>query len=243
MDSDFEDVEEDTADSGWPIYFSPPSPVRTTRCYRRVVTLHDIAATTLEALILYLYTGNLYFKPIQSYRPQFEKGSTNVYDYEGLKGKPMTSPKSMYRAADKMDLEDLKCRSENVYLSQITKHNIIEELFSEFVSNYQDLIDKLVVRLRTSFWGSTTQQRLQEKVEKIVSGEMPHAGAALQQLLSQVNAERPLRPGSLPEVLDPLPLNDIHDNPAAIRTLPRAFRDPSRRVSFARTAVSIQPEP
>lgn len=134
--------------------------------------------------------------------------------------------------------------SPNLSRSKLLSLPTLSLRLTSLYSRYQDLIDKLVVRLRTNFWGSTTQQRLQEKVEKIVCGEMPHAGAALQQLLCQVNAERPMRPPAVPhKVLDPLPLNDIHDNPTIIRTLPRAFVDPSRRVSFARTAVSIQPEP
>lgn len=72
-------------------------------------------------------------------------------------------------------------------------------------------------------------------------GEIPHAGPALQRLLSQLTVEFPARlPGAAPQTLAPLRFND--DDADVIFSLPRGNKDPSRHVSFARTSTGNRAE-
>ncbi|KAJ7159561.1 hypothetical protein C8R46DRAFT_814906, partial [Mycena filopes] len=93
----------------------------------RVIVLKDTAFTTWKALIYYLYTRRVNFRPLKSEGPQ-EANST-------VKG-PTCSPKSMYRLADKLGLEDLQGLALTAISSRLSETNILEEVFSSFTSVY-----------------------------------------------------------------------------------------------------------
>ncbi|KAJ6459647.1 hypothetical protein C8R45DRAFT_766046, partial [Mycena sanguinolenta] len=91
----------------------------------RVIVLKDTAFRTWKALLYYLYTRRVNFSPLKSEGPT-ELAATG----------PMCSPKSMYRLADKLGLEELRALALASITSRLSEENILEEVFSFFTSMY-----------------------------------------------------------------------------------------------------------
>ncbi|KAI0769671.1 hypothetical protein BD413DRAFT_477311 [Trametes elegans] len=94
----------------------------------RIVFLDDIAYKTWKVFIAYAYLGDqkLTFAPLKS------EGKAAA----GW-GKPSgCSPKSMYRLAEKYDIELLRALSIDQIKASLHPHNILQEIFSTFTSLY-----------------------------------------------------------------------------------------------------------
>ncbi|KAF7790011.1 hypothetical protein EIP86_000959 [Pleurotus ostreatoroseus] len=128
-DSDLDSEEEDIADS------QPSEEVNVEQCNEGVVDTSKVKATSqfcLQAVtvIFYLYTEEVAFAPLKSQNVQ----STQSSDPSSLYEAPLCSPKSMYRIADKYDLDELKTKALDDIKAKLTAENIVEELFSTVTS-------------------------------------------------------------------------------------------------------------
>ncbi|KAK7064976.1 hypothetical protein R3P38DRAFT_2827338 [Favolaschia claudopus] len=143
----------------------------------RVFVLKDTAYRTWKALLYYLYTRRINFRPLKS---------------EGLQEEtcigPVCSPKSMYRLADKLGLEELRGLALESISSRLSEHNILQEVFSSFTSTYP-VIQELEVRFLTSNFSEKASEGLKEMTEKICQGEKPYCAETLFKILHELSGK------------------------------------------------------
>ncbi|KAJ6569196.1 hypothetical protein B0H19DRAFT_1065962 [Mycena capillaripes] len=120
-----------------------------------VIVLRDTAFQTWKALLYYLYTRRVNFRPLKSEGPK-----------EVAVIGPTCSPKSMYRLADKLGLEELQALALASISSRLAENNILEEVFSSFTSVYP-VIQELEVGVLTSNFSEKASEGLEEMTEKI----------------------------------------------------------------------------
>lgn len=96
----------------------------------KVAVIKDMAATTFEALLYYMYTGEIDFAPFCSEG----KGDCHVWGERRweMGGRPKVSPKSVYRLADKYDIPELKQLAWEKILEGLDSCDSVEEIFSDF---------------------------------------------------------------------------------------------------------------
>ncbi|KAJ7474208.1 hypothetical protein FB451DRAFT_1248312 [Mycena latifolia] len=143
----------------------------------RVVVLKDTAFRTWKALLYYLYTRRVNFRPLKS---------------EGLKetavSGPTCSPKSMYRLADKLGLEELQALALAAISSRLSEENILQEVFSTFTS-YYPVIQELEVRILTSNFSEKASEGLKEMTQKICDGEKPYCAETLFMIIRKMGSK------------------------------------------------------
>ncbi|KAJ7679676.1 hypothetical protein B0H17DRAFT_1077702 [Mycena rosella] len=137
----------------------------------------DTAFTTWKALLYYLYTRRVNFRPLKSEGPH---GSTV--------NSPTCSPKSMYRLADKLGLEDLQALALASISSRLDEHNILQEVFSSFTSVYP-VIQELEVGVLTANFSEKAAEGLKEMTRKICEGEKPYCGETLFMIIRKMGAK------------------------------------------------------
>ncbi|KAJ7019506.1 hypothetical protein C8F04DRAFT_1392825 [Mycena alexandri] len=145
----------------------------------RVIVLKDTAFKTWKALIYYLYTRRVNFRPLESEGPQ-ETDST-------MRG-PTCSPKSMYRLADKLGLVDLQALALAAISSRLSEANILQEVFSSFTSVYPVIRD-LEVGVLTSNFSDKASERLLEMTQKICDGEKPYCAETLFMIIRKMGGK------------------------------------------------------
>ncbi|EPQ57461.1 hypothetical protein GLOTRDRAFT_137786 [Gloeophyllum trabeum ATCC 11539] len=95
----------------------------------RTVIVKDAAARTYNALLFYLYTGEVTFSHLTSSGKGKDK-SSQPEEYKA----PACSPKSMYRLADKLGMEELRQRALDAIKLDLSLRNIVVEAFSKFTA-------------------------------------------------------------------------------------------------------------
>ncbi|KAF7367700.1 hypothetical protein MSAN_00833800 [Mycena sanguinolenta] len=141
----------------------------------RVIVLKDTAFRTWKALLCYLYTRRVKFAPLKSERGPKELVTTG----------PMCSPKSMYRLADKLGLEELRALALASITSRLSEENILEEVFSFFTSMYP-VIQELEVGVLTSNFSDKATEGLKEMTSKICRGEKPYCAETLLSIMRKM---------------------------------------------------------
>lgn len=149
---------------------APPAP--TSEAQRIFVPVPDIAVTTLRAMLLFIQTGCIEFAALSSrfvdaagYTEDEVEGLPtpgdfvevaidkiptlpNQHTHEGAPASnpsmPIASPKSIYRAACRFGLDELKRISEKAFLEHITPINILPELFSRFSLQHDEIKERLL---------------------------------------------------------------------------------------------------
>ncbi|KAJ7461372.1 hypothetical protein B0H11DRAFT_1923644 [Mycena galericulata] len=142
-----------------------------------VVVLKDTAFKTWKALLYYLYTRRINFRPLKSEGPK-------EMDVEG----PTCSAKSMYRLADKLGLEELQTLALAHISSRLSEDNILEEVFSSFTSVYP-AFQELEVGVLTSNFSEKASEGLKEITKKICKGEKPYCAETLFLLLGKMGGK------------------------------------------------------
>ncbi|KAJ3572389.1 hypothetical protein NP233_g3123 [Leucocoprinus birnbaumii] len=99
--------------------------------------VNGTAYRTMEAYIIFAYTGEIEFEPLgSSKRLEMVRGTRkSSSEVTGC------SPKSMYRFADYAGIPGLKAKAKTGIEKGLTKENIVSELFSSFTSKYDDIIE------------------------------------------------------------------------------------------------------
>ncbi|TFK45535.1 hypothetical protein OE88DRAFT_1669129 [Heliocybe sulcata] len=142
-------------DSCWKSAASP------TIAVGRTVVVKDAALRTFTSLIHYLYTGNINFAPLSSQREEPKNGGPE----SDLKvHAPSCSPKSMYRLADKLDLQPLKNMAFEALRSSLSKKNIVEETFSKFTWLHEEVRD-MEIQALCKLWKSEDGEDVMKKVQ------------------------------------------------------------------------------
>ncbi|KII83733.1 hypothetical protein PLICRDRAFT_439586 [Plicaturopsis crispa FD-325 SS-3] len=85
-------------------------------------------------MVYYLYTSKITFAPLSS-RKTNEVANEKKTDVPCV----VTSPKSMYRLAKKLELNGLCDLAKAEIKSQISEDNIVEEVFSKFTSRHVEI--------------------------------------------------------------------------------------------------------
>ncbi|KAF8198876.1 hypothetical protein K438DRAFT_1823872 [Mycena galopus ATCC 62051] len=140
----------------------------------RVIVLKDTAFKTWRSLLYYLYTRRVNFRPLKSEGP---KETTSIG--------PVCSPKSMYRLADKLGLEDLRALSLAAISSSISEKNLLYEVFSFFTSVYP-AIQELEVEALTSNSSGNPVKGLKEMTDAICRGERPYCAETLFKIVCKI---------------------------------------------------------
>ncbi|SPC63237.1 uncharacterized protein UHOD_06571 [Ustilago sp. UG-2017b] len=137
----------------------------------KFVPISGMAVTTVQAVLLYLQTRHITFGPLESTRRERTKripdgrdesmcveGSVDVkgiqLDQEEasqaqqhlkkFSGMITTSPKSIYRAACKLGLTELKELAYTAINNCITPANVLHELFDDFALKHEEIQQKLL---------------------------------------------------------------------------------------------------
>ncbi|THH29719.1 hypothetical protein EUX98_g4490 [Antrodiella citrinella] len=153
--------------------------------FKHVVVVTDVAATTWCALMFYIYTGKIEFAPLRSEGVEkreefFSKYGRNPFALKAC------SPKSMYRLADIVGLDDLKLLAFEDIQSKLYSTTILTEAFSLFTSRFPQIMEAEVKSVCDLPPTSLVMRRLEEKMSQIVRGDLPCAQAVVMALLKQL---------------------------------------------------------
>ncbi|KAH9915800.1 uncharacterized protein BXZ73DRAFT_17941, partial [Epithele typhae] len=144
------------------------------------ILLPNMAYRTLKACIFYLYTGKVNFLPLKSQGQQDREFSMlTAADCSP----PKCSPKSMYRLAEAYGISDLQGHAYQEIISRLKPENIVEEAFTSFFARYDRLREDAVSVLSTHYSKPMVQKMLPAVIQRVVLGELPHAGETLVSLL------------------------------------------------------------
>ncbi|KAF7789949.1 hypothetical protein EIP86_000897 [Pleurotus ostreatoroseus] len=132
-----------------------------TNCRYNIV-VHDVAANTWQALVYYIYTGKIAFAPLRSQGLQTRADSIRKYStaHPGLP--TPVSPKSIYRLADIVGLDELKKTAEQDIMGKLSIQTIVMEVFSWFSSI--------------------------KKAKEIVQGRLPHTENVLEAIFQRISS-------------------------------------------------------
>ncbi|KAI0713493.1 hypothetical protein C8Q76DRAFT_731615 [Earliella scabrosa] len=157
----------------------PPSKQSESVSKHHQILIPSIAHRTLTACVFYLYTGKINFLPLKS------AGSSKrrLALLRRSDKAPACSPKSMYRLAELYGISELQELAYKEIISQLKSENIVEEAFSSFFARYDKLREHAVSYLSQHYSNKTVQSKLPETIERVVLGDMPHAGPVLRSLL------------------------------------------------------------
>ncbi|KAI0806908.1 hypothetical protein C8Q74DRAFT_1188125 [Fomes fomentarius] len=146
---------------------------------QRQILLPSIAHRTLKACIFYVYTGKVNFLPLRS-----EGASNRQFAlFTTSEVAPACSPKSMYRLAELYGMSELQTLAYQEIVLRLTPANIVEEAFSSFFARYDRLREHAVSYLSQHYSDPGVQDTLPDTIERVVLGDMPHAGNVLRSLL------------------------------------------------------------
>ncbi|OCH92494.1 hypothetical protein OBBRIDRAFT_791246 [Obba rivulosa] len=154
----------------------------------RTICIQDMAYKTWQALVFYIYFGEVAFAPLKS-----QAGKAGEQQQAWLPS--LCSPKSMYRLADKYDLGDLKTRALEDIRSKLSTENIWTELLSRFTSRYPEVQE---VQIDFIMKNSTyTLSDIQHWVDLIANGDYPHSNVVLAPLIKRLLDSVSARPNAL----------------------------------------------
>ncbi|KAI8975819.1 hypothetical protein BD414DRAFT_496996 [Trametes punicea] len=149
---------------------------------RHTINITDVAFRTFRAFVYYAYTGHIRFATLRSIK------ALSTYDKENLL-QPFAlecSPKSMYRFADKYGLLELKKLAVENIRSQLSSQVVLQELFSRFTSRHSEILTVEINHIRTRRTKPDCLLGLQDWMDRVVRGELPHAAPALSGLIQNL---------------------------------------------------------
>ncbi|KAK0219358.1 hypothetical protein EDD85DRAFT_865232 [Armillaria nabsnona] len=126
-----------------------------------VKPIKDVAYTTFKSLIAWIYTGKMAFKPLKS------AGSVQ-------RDPNVCSPKSMYRLATIAGLDELKKLAFDNLRSQLTKDNIVGELFSTFSRDNPEVLEMELTVLLKYFSTTRVRAEWENMIDVVFDGGVPH---------------------------------------------------------------------
>ncbi|KAI0081099.1 hypothetical protein K474DRAFT_1672132 [Panus rudis PR-1116 ss-1] len=133
--------------------------------------LRDVSAKTWEAVLYWLYTGQISFTDLDG---RFQKFPD---DLASSNSRPCSS-KSVYRVAVALELEPLRLLAFSAIQQQINKHNVLDELFTNFAASHDEIM-RMEIGILVKHWKvmQDTPKFLQ-KMKDIAEGKY-HFGARI----------------------------------------------------------------
>ncbi|EMD33601.1 hypothetical protein CERSUDRAFT_98164 [Gelatoporia subvermispora B] len=153
----------------------------------RTVYIQDMAFNTWQALIFYIYFGEVRFAPLKSQ-------NARVVETLDAWSAPLCSPKSMYRLADKYGLDDLKKRALDDIRLKLSTKNIWTELLSRFTSRYAEVQGIQIDFVMQNH--SYSMPDIQNWVDIVTVGSTPHSNTILATLIMRLLARGQAAPSS-----------------------------------------------
>ncbi|KAG6917603.1 hypothetical protein DXG01_001832 [Tephrocybe rancida] len=150
-------------------------PPRTLREGERAIFVRDTAFETWKALVFYLYTKEIHFKPLTSSRGT--EASEHVVT---------CSPKSMYRLATKIGYPELQALSLKAIVGGLSESNILEEMFSHFSSLYPEVQKAEVDVLVSLLTKPAVVEDLKNKMRTVAARSLPHAQDIVATMLTRM---------------------------------------------------------
>ncbi|KAI0661273.1 hypothetical protein C8Q70DRAFT_704611 [Cubamyces menziesii] len=147
------------------------------------VFIQDIAYRTFKAFVHYAYTGSIEFSTLRSLdgsKPDTGASEVRLSEFA-------CSPKSMYRLADKYGLNELKELAAQNIKSQLTAGVALPELLSRFTARYPQVMALEIGFICTP--GKVLSEsltNLDEWMDRVVIGDLPHARPALVALIRKL---------------------------------------------------------
>ncbi|KAH7902910.1 hypothetical protein BJ138DRAFT_1168737 [Hygrophoropsis aurantiaca] len=145
----------------------------------RTIQINGVALNTLKALIYHCYTSEISFRPLKSSSVDIAK------DQPLLPSRIYCSPKSMYRLADKIGAEELKKLSLESIRAGLSKHNILDEVFSHFTSRYPEVLNMELDLLLENVREPEVVQALRGKMKALVCGAFPHSDEVIFKIMQR----------------------------------------------------------
>ncbi|KAI0093007.1 hypothetical protein BDY19DRAFT_921461 [Irpex rosettiformis] len=174
-----------------PIESAIPSEGLGPRCQQ--IIIKDTAFLTWRSLIYYLYTDQVTFLDLRSSGLIQRRVSTKnlLSNLKNPSQAPACSPKSMYRLAEKLGLEDLQKLALGAIKTRLFPHTVFTEAFSIFTSGYPPVIETELAYLCDNYDCSAIQDRWPAVVRKLLDEHFVHANDVLTILLRTKLAPRP----------------------------------------------------
>ncbi|KAK0421960.1 hypothetical protein EV421DRAFT_575303 [Armillaria borealis] len=141
-----------------------------------VFFIKGIAYQTFRALIAWVYTGKIAFKPLKSAGSQVQSDDHAC------------SPKSMYRLASQAGLQDVKELAFNNLRSQLSQENIIREVFSTFSRDYPEVLEMELTVLRGLFGLPRVRVEWESMIDVVFDGGVPHGLSVIKRVTRIVNS-------------------------------------------------------
>lgn len=186
---------------------SGPGAQRKGQC--QLIIIKDAAYYTWRAFIFYLYFGKVHFLPLRSQDDQ-KRAEELVQALGDPEAIPPSSPKSMYRLAEKYGITELQNLAFEAIRAQLTAKNIVREVFSRFTSRY-DKVRELVIDVLQSHKSHPEVATALNTfiVERFALGEFPHAGPIVNILIQRNMGNNDDSRAVVPESRDVVPVSDL----------------------------------
>ncbi|KAF9793428.1 hypothetical protein BJ322DRAFT_1103822 [Thelephora terrestris] len=159
----------------------------------KVIVIEDVAFTTFQALLRYLYTNEIEFAPWGSTERREARTRETVSEPYGI---PKPSPKSVYRLADKYEIPELKELALRQIQQDLFKCDITEEVFSKYTSWYPKLRElelRQLARVLLSSEPGTTLASFKEKVKCYTHGKLPYGGHVISTLYELMESDESVK--------------------------------------------------
>ncbi|KAF9785437.1 hypothetical protein BJ322DRAFT_830823 [Thelephora terrestris] len=156
----------------------------------KVVKIPDMAFVTFQAFLMYLYTDAIEFAPFGSEQNRRSRSAEIANPSEDKVPRP--SPKSIYRLADKYDVPALRTLALNQIRGELSKCDIVEESFSRFASQYDEIRSVYVEQLAYIWVDDSTEATrtsIEKKIDSFGEGNLEHAAEMVSALWKKVNTE------------------------------------------------------
>ncbi|KAL6300195.1 hypothetical protein BKA93DRAFT_829264 [Sparassis latifolia] len=148
----------------------------------RTIVIPDAAFITWQSLVFYLYTGTVSFAPLRSQGLQVRMVEKEQHSRKFPRRPPLCSPKSMYRLADKLGIDQLKELAAADIRTKLSADNILDELFSSFTNQHPQILDAERDFFCDRCLNVDIIPALIQKLNTVAGGHLPHAGAVLTSL-------------------------------------------------------------
>jgi hypothetical protein len=155
----------------------------------RQITITQAAFSTYRSLLLYLHSGFLRLAPLSS---SFASRSdtrldflTSAHDTNPSLPLPV-SPKSLYRLAHLLSLDDLQERSLEAVKSTLSVDNAAVELFSDASIAYDELRAVILAFVKANWAKVKETDGWKEHKTKVKSGELPEGAPVVMEVFEAV---------------------------------------------------------
>lgn len=160
----------------------------------RLVNISDSASTTYHTVLCWIHTGQITFAPLRlSFRHQpvvAAKSSSRLDNVLQLLASPFhpfpASPKSVYRLAHFLELDDLAKLALANIKSQLTTENIAYELFGDVAAAYE-AVGEMELEMVVKQWAFVKDTQAMKEMGRIAEdGEVPSLGGMGYRLCRQL---------------------------------------------------------